>query len=65
MAEEPNNEPMFVVTEGNVTHLHGAKVPTGIITVGSGIAEAAVPSPDQSQLVVNGAYDFAKLLSEQ
>jgi hypothetical protein len=63
MAEDSKDTPIFVVKEGNVTHLHGAELPIGTITVGTDFTDAEVPSPDQSQLVVNGAYDFAKLLS--
>jgi hypothetical protein len=63
-SEDPKNEPVFEVAEGSVTRLHGTEVPRGFITIGSSVSEAKAPSPDQSALVVNGAYSFAKLLSE-
>jgi hypothetical protein len=65
MADNPKANPVFEVAEGNVTQLHGTKVPKGVITIGSSFSEAKPPSPDQSAFVVNGVYDFAKLLSQE
>jgi hypothetical protein len=64
MADDPKNEPVFRLSEGAVTHLHGAEVPRGIITIDLGAAEAKIPTPEQSELVVNGSYSFARRLSE-
>lgn len=63
-ADDPKNEPVFKLAEGSVTHLHGFTVPRGVVTIGSSVSEAKAPTPDQSELVVNGVYRFAKLLSE-
>jgi hypothetical protein len=63
MADDPKNEPVFRLNEGAVTHLHGTKVPHGVITIDLGAAEAKVPSAKQSELVVNGIYNFARLLN--
>ncbi len=62
MADDARTDPAFKIADGNVTHLHGAKLPSGLITIGSSVASAKAPSPDQTDWAVNGAYDFAELL---
>ena len=64
MADESRKEPVFEVTEDSVTHLHGTEVPNGVVTFGPSVSNAKPPSPDQAALVVNGAYQFAKLLND-
>ncbi len=64
MVDDPKKEPVFEIAEGAVTQLHGARLPRGILTVGPSVAEAKVPTPEQSELVVNGVYSFARLLSD-
>ena len=59
------DKPVFELAEGSVTRLHGAKVPSGVIAIGPNVSDAKAPSPDQSELVVNGAYRFAKQLSKK
>jgi hypothetical protein len=62
MSEDANKAPPFNISEGNLTHLHGAKLPTGLITVGNGLASAKASSPEQTDWAINGAYDFAERL---
>jgi hypothetical protein len=62
MSDDANKVPTFSISKGNLTHLHGAEVPSGMITVGNGLASAKSSSPEQTDWAVNGAYDFAERL---
>jgi hypothetical protein len=62
MTEDTRTDPAFKIDDGNVTHLHGTRLPSGLITIGSSLASAKASSPDQTDWAVNGAYDFAEQL---
>jgi hypothetical protein len=61
MADDPKTVPIFQLdpTNDTLTHLHGAEIPDGLLTVGSSIAAAKAPSPAQSDWVIEGVYEFA------
>ena len=62
MADDARTIPAFKIDDGNVTHLHGTRLPTGLINVGSSLASAKASTPEQTDWAVNGAYDFAEQL---
>lgn len=65
MADDRETAPTFEIDDGNVTHLHGARLPSGLIAFGSGLADAKASTPEQSEWAVNGAYDFAEQLRKK
>lgn len=65
MPDDAKTTPTFEIDDGSVTHLHGTLLPSGLITVGSSLADAKASTPEQSDWAVNGAYDFAEQLRKK
>lgn len=65
MADDEKTAPTFEINERGVTHLNGARLPSGLIAFGTGLADAQASTPEQSEWAVNGAYDFAEQLRKK